>query len=125
MANEAQVIAPAFGDRGLLQHWQDEGLSASTLKNRMTHLCWWVEKVGKAGILPADSTKLSIPERRYVTNESKAAGLSNMHGLRHQVLTGWEAPAARCPANAQLSTSQRMSTNKPDSRSAVNSGMKG
>ncbi len=50
-------------------------LSAGTLKNRMVHLRWWAEKVGKAGILPADNTKLGIPERRYVTNESKAKEL--------------------------------------------------
>lgn len=59
----------------LLQRWQAEGLSVGTLKNRMAHLRWWAEKVGKAGILPADNTKLGIPERRYVTNESKAKEL--------------------------------------------------
>ena len=61
----------------LLQRWQAEGLSAGTLKNRMAHLRWWAEKVGKAGILPADNTKLGIPERRYVTNESKAKELDD------------------------------------------------
>lgn len=59
----------------LLQRWQAEGLSTGTLKNRMAHLRWWAEKVGKAGILPADNTKLGIPERRCVTNESKAKEL--------------------------------------------------
>jgi len=45
-----------------------------------------------------------------------AIGLSNMHGLRHryaqmrhEVLTGWKAPAAGGPDKAQLSSSQRMS----------------
>lgn len=61
----------------LLQRWQAEGLSAGTLKNRMAHLRWWAEKVGKAGILPADNTKLGIPERRYVTNENKAKELGD------------------------------------------------
>lgn len=61
----------------LLQRWQAEGLSAGTLKNRMAHLRWWAEKVGKAGILPADNTKLGIPDRRYVTNESKARELGD------------------------------------------------
>jgi hypothetical protein len=61
----------------LLQRWQAEGLSVGTLKNRMAHLRWWAEKVGKAGILPADNTKLGIPERRYVTNESRAKELGN------------------------------------------------
>ena len=61
----------------LLQRWQAEGLSAGTIKNRMAHLRWWAEKVGKAGILPADNTKLGIPERRYVINESKAKKLGD------------------------------------------------
>ena len=61
----------------LLQRWQAEGLSAGTLKNRMAHLRWWAEKVGKAGILPADNTRLGIPDRRYVTNESKARELGD------------------------------------------------
>lgn len=61
----------------LLQRWQTEGLSAGTLKNRMAHLRWWAEKIGKAGILPVDNTKTGIPERRYVTNESKAKELGD------------------------------------------------
>lgn len=61
----------------LLQRWQAEGLSAGTLKNRMAHLRWWAEKVGKAGILPADNTKLGIPDRRYVATESKAKELDD------------------------------------------------
>lgn len=61
----------------LLQRWQAEGLSAGTIKNRMAHLRWWAEKVGKAGILPADNTKLGIADRRYVTNESKAKELGD------------------------------------------------
>jgi site-specific recombinase XerC len=64
----------------LLQRWQAEGLSAGTLKNRMAHLRWWAEKVGKAGILPTDNTKLGIPERRYATNESKAKEIGNRLG---------------------------------------------
>ncbi|GAB1833535.1 integrase domain-containing protein [Achromobacter xylosoxidans] len=61
----------------LLQRWQAEGLSAGTIKNRMAHLRWWAEKVGKAGILPTDNTRLGIPDRRYVTNESKAKELDD------------------------------------------------
>ena len=61
----------------LLQRWQAEHLSVGTLKNRMAHLRWWAEKVGKAGILPADNTKLGIPERHYVTNENKAKELGD------------------------------------------------
>ncbi|VFR89316.1 Integrase [plant metagenome] len=63
--------------QALLDRWLGEGLSSGTIKNRISHLRWWAEKIGKAGILPADNTKLGIPERRYVTNESKAKELGD------------------------------------------------
>lgn len=59
----------------LLDRWQGEGLSSGTIKNRLSHLRWWAEKVGKSGILPADNTQLGVAERRYVTNISKARAL--------------------------------------------------
>jgi len=59
----------------LLQRWQAEGLLAGTLKNRLSHIRWWAEKVGKAGILPADNAGLGVPDRRFVTNENKGRTL--------------------------------------------------
>ena len=59
----------------LLGRWQGEGLSSGTIKNRLSHLRWWAEKIGKAGVLPADNTQLGVAERRYVTNISKAQEL--------------------------------------------------
>ena len=61
----------------LLQRWQAEGLSTGTLKNRLAHLRWWAEKIGKAGILPADNAQLDIPERRYITHENRAKELGD------------------------------------------------
>jgi len=61
--------------QALLGRWQNENLSAGTIKNRLSHLRWWAEKVGKAGILPADNAQFGVPERRYVTNVSKAREL--------------------------------------------------
>lgn len=61
----------------LLRRRQDEGLSAGTLKNRVAHLRWWAEKVGKAGLIPADNACLAIPDRRFVTNEDKARELGD------------------------------------------------
>ncbi|HCD7569910.1 integrase domain-containing protein [Pseudomonas aeruginosa] len=61
--------------QALLDRWQAEGLSSGTIKNRLSHLRWWAEKIGKAGILPADNTQLGVAERRYVTNISKAQEL--------------------------------------------------
>ena len=59
----------------LLDRWRQEGLSAGTLKNRMAHLRWWAEKVGKAAVIPADNAQLAIPERQFVTNEDKSSSL--------------------------------------------------
>jgi len=61
--------------QALIGRWQRENLSAGTIKNRLSHLRWWAEKVGRAGILPADNAQLGVPERRYVTNISKAREL--------------------------------------------------
>mgnify|MGYP002651424904 FL=1 len=35
----------------LVGKWKSEGLSTGTIKNRMTTLRWWAEKVGKAEIV--------------------------------------------------------------------------
>jgi len=61
--------------QALLGRWQHENLSAGTIKTQLSHLRWWEEKVGKAGILSADNAQLGVPERRYVTNISKAREL--------------------------------------------------
>jgi hypothetical protein len=50
-----------------------------TIKNRLAHLRWWAEKVGRAGVIPADNDRLAVPERRFVTNESKARYLGVIH----------------------------------------------
>ncbi len=59
----------------LVGRWQAEGLSAGTLKNRLAHLRWWAAKVGKGGVIPADNTRLGIPERQHVTNADKSQHL--------------------------------------------------
>lgn len=61
----------------LLERWQGESLSAGTIKNRMSHLRWWAEKVGKAGVIPADNARLGIGQRQFVSNASKAADLGD------------------------------------------------
>jgi integrase len=61
----------------LLERWKAEGLSAGTLKNRVAHLRWWAEKVGKAGLIPAGNTVLAIPKRQFVTNEDKSRRLGS------------------------------------------------
>ena len=66
--------------QALLDRWHAESLSPGTIKNRLAHLRWWAEKVGKAGVLPADNTQLGVADRRFVTNVSKAKVLGTSLG---------------------------------------------
>lgn len=59
----------------LVERWRAENLSAGTLKNRLAHLRWWAEKVGKPGLIPPDNAQLAIPDRQFVTNEDKSCRL--------------------------------------------------
>jgi integrase len=60
----------------LVARWQAEGLSAGTVKNRMTQLRWWAEKIGKPNVLARDNAIYGIADRVYVTNLSKGQVLT-------------------------------------------------
>jgi len=69
---------------------------------------------GFGSLIPAHKTY--IQQRHVYDGQCKAAGLSNMHGLRHryaqmryEVLTERKALAAGGPGKAQLNSSQRLS----------------
>ncbi len=70
-----QGLKPKHVD-ALVQRWTSEGLSAGTIKNRMAVLRWWAEKIAKQNVVARANDHYGIPERRYVTNESKARVLS-------------------------------------------------
>ncbi len=59
----------------LVSHWQNEGASSGTLKNRMAALRWVAEKLGKENIVARDNAAYGIANRQFVTNESKAKAL--------------------------------------------------
>lgn len=61
----------------LITSWQARKLSAGTIKNRLCALRWWAEKVGRPGLIPADNARLGIPNRQFLTNESKARELGD------------------------------------------------
>ena len=71
----AQSLKPRHVE-ALVQRWLAEGLSAGTLKNRMAALRWWAEKIGKPNVLAKSNDGYGIPDRRYVTNVSKARELT-------------------------------------------------
>jgi site-specific recombinase XerC len=72
----AQSLKPKHVE-ALVQRWLAEGLSAGTLKNRMAALRWWAEKIGKANVVANGNDVYGIPDRRYVTNVSKARELTS------------------------------------------------
>lgn len=56
----------------LVERWKASGIVVGTMKNRMTHVRWWAEKVGKQNCVPRTNAESGIGRRRYVTNISKA-----------------------------------------------------
>lgn len=61
----------------LVKRWQTSGIAVGTMKNRMSHVRWWAEKVGKQNCVPRTNAELGIGRRRYVTNISKALVLAS------------------------------------------------
>lgn len=77
----------------LVAKWTEQELSPGTIKNRLAHVRWWAEKVGKASMLPKSNTgmnaaiDLNIDKRSHVATVSKAreidseklAGIKDKH----------------------------------------------
>lgn len=59
----------------LVNRWNTENLSAGTIKNRMSELRWWAEKVGKQNVIAKSNAHYGIDKRVFVTNVSKAREL--------------------------------------------------
>ena len=56
----------------LLKLWRQQDLSTGTIKNRMAVIRWWANKVDKRNVVARSNEHYGIPDRRFVTNESKA-----------------------------------------------------
>lgn len=65
--------------RYLVERWKEERLSAGTVKNRMAHLRWLSQKIGKPQIVPATNAELGIEQRCNVTNTDKSTELKQEH----------------------------------------------
>ncbi len=61
----------------LVEHWKSQSLSAGTIKNRMTELRWWAEKVNKANVMARDNEHYGIARRQYVTNVNHGRTLTD------------------------------------------------
>ena len=60
----------------LIARWQAESISAGTMKNRMSVIRWWAEKIAKQNVVARENSYYGIPDRVYVTNVSKARELT-------------------------------------------------
>jgi site-specific recombinase XerD len=56
----------------LLEHWRQAELSVGTIKNRMAALRWWAQKVDRQNVIARSNDHYGIPERRFVSDGSKA-----------------------------------------------------
>lgn len=118
---EAIKFQPCYADRD--NHIAIKGSWAKGGRNRTVPITTPEQRAvldeahrlaGPGSLIPPHKTY--IQQRHVYDGQCKAAGLSNMHGLRHryaqmryEVLTGWRAPAAGGLPKVHLSTSQRMS----------------
>ena len=56
----------------LLKLWREQELSTGTIKNRMAVIRWWANKVDKRNVVARANEYYGIPDRRFITNESRA-----------------------------------------------------
>lgn len=59
----------------LVRRWQAEALSAGTVKNRLSALRWWAQKVERQNVVVRHNDHYGVPSRVFVTNVSKAKSL--------------------------------------------------
>ena len=75
----ADSLRPKHVD-ALVQQWKADGVSAGTMKNRMSAMRWWAQKIGKHNnnnIIARDNGSDDIEKRTFVTNVSKAKVLDD------------------------------------------------
>lgn len=60
----------------LLREWQNDGVSAGTLKNRMSHLRWLSRKIGNDGLVQSNAV-YGIADRKYITNVDKSINVTD------------------------------------------------
>lgn len=70
----AQSLKPKHVEK-LVERWLAENLSSGTIKNRMSALRWWAQKIGKENVIARTNAAYTIADRVYVTNVSKAKEL--------------------------------------------------
>jgi site-specific recombinase XerC len=62
--------------QALVDQWLGQNLSPGTIKNRMSCLRWWAEKVNKRAVVASANDFYGIPDRQFVSHTSKAKDLA-------------------------------------------------
>jgi hypothetical protein len=60
----------------LVKHWLNTNVAVGTIKNRMAAFRWWARKVDRQNVVARSNDHYGIPNRRFVTDESKAKSVS-------------------------------------------------
>ena len=58
--------------QSLVTSWQQRELSTNTIKQQMSQLRWWAEKIRKNSVIPKRNAELGIPRRNYVATRSQS-----------------------------------------------------
>jgi hypothetical protein len=64
--------------KALVNRWKNDGVSESTMKNRMAALRWLGEKIGNKGLVKPSNDDYGIGKRNYVTNVDKSQNLAKL-----------------------------------------------
>lgn len=89
--NDLGYKLPAAGSlkpkhiEALVERWLDADTSEASIRNRLTWLRWWAEKVNKPNVVNRDNAAYGVADRGAVTRN------------RAQVLDAAKLPAIDCP----------------------------
>lgn len=72
--NDPKSLKPKHVD-ALVEFWKTKNMATGTIKNRMSHIRWWAEKINKKNIVLKGNAQYCIEKRVYATNVSKAQKL--------------------------------------------------
>ena len=67
----AQSLKPKHVE-ALVKHWQEGDISVGSIKNRLTAIRWWAQKVNRQNVVARSNDHYGVPDRQFVTNTSKA-----------------------------------------------------
>jgi integrase len=62
----------------LIKYWFAKEHAIGTIKNRMAAIRWWARKVNKQNVVARSNEHYGIPDRRFVTNKSKAKSVTRI-----------------------------------------------